>query len=237
MKMLKNTFLIVLMSVGFAYGQEIVVQGEKKLNADFKKYKTYDWMDANKPHPQLIEYTYEEIIIPTDAEINSEKNRKSSKNNKSKKEQSNNKEVIVYSYYFVLPSEDPTVNTTLTNAVEDEMGGRGYKQNPTNPDLLISYKIFDHTTKIKGYAEDAPQLNHVGTEVRPSKDTVTYALKPGTILITLIDAKTSNVVWEGFASGIVQDYDIFNDKTKIKEAINLIYKKYEWRADKYSSLN
>ena len=35
MKMLKNTFLIVLMSVEFAYGQEIVVQREKKLNAGF----------------------------------------------------------------------------------------------------------------------------------------------------------------------------------------------------------
>jgi hypothetical protein len=76
-----------------------------------------------------------------------------------------------------------------------------------------------------------------GKEIRQPQDTVTYAIKPGTLLITLIDAKTSSVVWEGFASGIVQRDELISDKIKVKEAVNLIFKKYEWRADKYAVNN
>jgi len=33
--------ILILLSAGFAFAQNITVQGERKLNTDFKKYKSY----------------------------------------------------------------------------------------------------------------------------------------------------------------------------------------------------
>lgn len=211
--------MLMLLSAGFAYGQEITVQGDKKLNTDFKKYKTYGWL-TNDLSDQLVAYTYEEVPV------------KSSANKGRKGDVKKGKNVIIYSYAFILPSSDEIINSTLTTSVESELDGRGYRKNQAAPDMYVAYKIFDQSTKIKGTAAEPVKVG--SSEVRMAKDTISYALKPGTVFISLLDAKTSSVIWEGFASGISSNNDIISDQAKVKEAINLIFKKYEFRGDKYS---
>ncbi|HTJ49866.1 MAG TPA: DUF4136 domain-containing protein [Cyclobacteriaceae bacterium] len=223
MKTLRNTLLFLLLSAGYTYAQNIIVQGEKKLNIDLAKYKTFGWMDSDKQNPHLIEYRYDEVYPVTEQ-----------KRVKGKTDvRSHQKEVVVYSYSYVVPSSDSTINRTILQATKAELEGRGYKKDDVNPDLLIAYRIYDSSTKIKGYNTEPTVLSD-GSEIRQPKDTVSYTLKPGSIMISLIDTKTSDVVWEGFASGITKGNGTINDKAKIKEAINLIFKKYEWRGDKYS---
>ena len=53
MKTLRNTLLFLLLSAGYTYAQNIIVQGEKKLNIDLAKYKTFGWMDSDKQNPHL----------------------------------------------------------------------------------------------------------------------------------------------------------------------------------------
>src|SRR5882757_6694254 len=97
MKTLKGIFALLLLTAGFAQAQKITVAGEKKLNTDFKKYKTYGWMSMDKPHGQVVEYIYEEPVA------------NSNKRNKKGKD-----EYVVYSYGFFIPSDDPAMNSTLT---------------------------------------------------------------------------------------------------------------------------
>jgi hypothetical protein len=223
MKTIRNTLLFLLLSAGYTYAQNIIVQGEKKLNVDLAKYKTFGWMDSDKQNPHLIEYRYDEVYPVT-----------VQKKVKGKTDvRSHQKEVVVYSYSYVVPSSDSTINRTVLQATKAELEGRGYKKDDVNPDLLIAYRIYDSSTKMKGYNTDPTVLSD-GSEIRQPKDTVSYTLKPGSIMISLIDTKTSDVVWEGFASGVAKGNGTINDKAKIKEAINLIFKKYEWRGDKYS---
>ncbi len=216
MKALRNIIVLLFISAAFANAQ-ITVQGERKVNTDFKKYKSFDWLKEDQRHPQLVAYSYEEIYNPK---------------NSSDKKKVTNVPIIVYSYSFVLPSSDSSINRTILQSVNSELEARGYRKESNNPDLLIAYKIFDRSTQIKGYNADPTKV--IGGETYQPMDTVTYALKPGSILISLLDAKTSQVIWEGFASGITKNNDVMNDKMKIKEAINLIFKKYEFRGDKYS---
>jgi hypothetical protein len=253
MKNFRNTALLILLSAGGIFAQNITVQGEKKLNTDFKKYKTFTWMKDNAKTNQVIEYTYAEMVDPTlskaskkaekKEEKREEKNmtkgdKKMLKNDIKMGNRDKNGELVIYSYSFILPSEDSVINNAAINSVEDELEGRGYHKNDANPDLLVAYKIFDSRTQIKGFNAPPTELNGVMTdEVRQPKDTVTYALKPGTVFISLIDAKTGKMVWEGFASGVAQSNDMINDKVRVKEAINLIFKKFEFRADKYSMNN
>jgi len=114
--------------------------------------------------------------------------------------------------------------------VEEALEGRGYK-NAVNPDLLVTYRVLEKKAQFKGYRNDSPTRVNTG-EVRQPSDTVTYALEPGTLMIGLIDTKTSQLVWEGFASGLATDNMFTTDETKIKQAVNLIFDKFKYRADK-----
>jgi len=231
MKNLRNAAMLVLLSAGITYAQNITVQGEKKLNTDFRKYKTFGWLQSDKPADHVIAYYIEEYAQPVSSSSDpvTRKERKKNKNAK-------NEDVVIYSYSYTIPSEDSIMNRTLVHAVNSEMEGHGYLKDNASPDLLVAYKIFDQSSKIKGYNNNAPAVLN-GKEVYQSKDTVSYRLKPGSILITLIDSKTGSVVWEGYASGVARNNDIINDKLRVEEAINLIFKKYEFRGDKYSMNN
>jgi hypothetical protein len=221
MKTLRNVLAILLLTAVFAQAQDITVQGDRKLNTDFKNYKTYGWLNMDKQNPQVVEYVYEEKVP------NSDKRRSKNKGN-------NKDEYVIYSYGFFVPSEDPAVNSTLTDAVENEMEGRGYKKS-SNPDLLLSYKILDSKSKIKGYKNNPTRVPN--GEVHQPADTATFAVKGGTVVLSMVDAKTDAVVWEGFASGVAKGSDTVNDKVRIKEAVNLIFSKYGFRADKYTAGN
>jgi hypothetical protein len=217
MKTLTTIFALLLVTAGFAQKKEITVQGEKKLNTDFKKYKTYGWLNMDRPGGQVVQYIYEEPVA------------NSNKRNKNGKD-----EYVVYSYGFFVPSEDQGMNKALTAAIENEMEGRGYKKS-ANPDLLLGYRILDSNSKIKGY--NAPPTRVQTREVHQPKDTLTYAIVGGTIFLSMVDAKSDQMVWEGFASGVGNDKGMVDDPARLKEAANLIFSKYEFRADKYTAGN
>ncbi len=224
MKTLTAIFALLLVTAGFAQKSNITVQGEKKLNTDFKKYKTYGWMNtdgSNSNNGQVVEYIYEEPVANS--------------NKRDKKNKEGKDEYVIYSYGFYIPSEDAGMNKTLTAAVEEEMEGRGYKKS-ANPDLLLGYRILDNKSKIKGY--NAPPTTVQQHEVHQPKDTLTYAIKGGTVLVSMVDAKTGQMVWEGFASGVGNATDgMMNGPSRLKEAANLIFSKYAFRADKYTAGN
>ncbi|HWA33122.1 MAG TPA: DUF4136 domain-containing protein [Cyclobacteriaceae bacterium] len=217
MKTLTLFFALLLATAGFAQTKDITVQGEKKLNTDFKKYKTYGWLNMDNPGGQVVEYVYEEPVA------------NSNKRNKSGKD-----EYVIYSYGFFIPSEDPSMNKTLTEAIDNEMEGRGYKQS-ANPDLLLGYRILDSKSKIKGYSARPTRVQ--SREVHQPSDTLTYAVKGGTVLLSMVDAKTGQMVWEGFASGVGKSNGMVNDPVRLREAANLIFSKFEFRADKYTAGN
>lgn len=48
-----------------------------------------------------------------------------------------------------------------------------------------------------------------------------------------IDLKTGQVIWRGLASGLTHTNGFDRTDNNIREAVNLIFSKYEYRADKY----
>ncbi len=131
MKALRNISAILFLSVGFVHAQnkDITVEGEQKLNTDFEKYKTFGWLDDQKTKLRLVEYTYEETADPSALPATSRRDRSSAsdikKSNAGKhhKKARNRDEVTVYSYLFVVPSENPVVIDAVISKVEDEMEG------------------------------------------------------------------------------------------------------------------
>jgi hypothetical protein len=131
---------------------------------------------------------------------------------------------------------DPKNSVILKKQVQDAVGyaldGRGYTFIPQSPDLLVNFQVFDQPTTIKGYVgADAGYVTPgEGPGLNSDKD---ISVNAGTILVNLIDTKTDQVVWQGLASGLTSSDGFDRQKGKVREAVNLIFNKYPYRADKF----
>lgn len=131
--------------------------------------------------------------------------------------------------YFL---NDLELKERIRSAVSSELAGRGYKFTRQSPDLLVNFRVFEKQTTIKGY--NGYGTTYFGTnEVREPEDATTYDVKAGSIILNMVDMKTGQSVWRGIASGITNGNGFDRDHNKIKQAINLIFEKYTFRADNY----
>lgn len=227
MKALKITALLLFAAAGFTHAQEVTVKGNTKLNTDFSKYKTFTWAQADptvQPESGYYIYTYTEqptVTVQT-------------KTKTGKTVTTTTKEVpapYAYSYNVIIPASNAMVNASVRGALQEELEARGYRESAAKGDLLVLYRVLERKGRMKGYINDTPTV--IGDqEVRTPSDTTTHILEPGTLLISLIDSKTSENVWDGFASGLVKDNVFIADETKIKEAVHLIMEEFKYRGDK-----
>jgi hypothetical protein len=134
-------------------------------------------------------------------------------------------------FYFL---NDLVLKERIRDAVQYAMDGRGYKLTRQKPDLLVNFRVFDQPTSIKRYTGYG--TTYFGSEeVREPEDVTTFNIKAGSLIINLVDTKTGQVVWRGLASGLTNNNGFDRDHNKIKQAINLVFDQYGYRADKYSS--
>jgi hypothetical protein len=74
-------------------------------------------------------------------------------------------------------------------------------------------------------------------EIRTSDNARTYQLKEGTLMVHLVDAESGELIWQGYASGILDNKNRIGEDDKVKEAVSLIFQTYDWRADDVSVNN
>lgn len=133
----------------------------------------------------------------------------------------------------------------IIEATSKELDKRGFQLDQKQPDVLIRYTA-DVNTKTKAYSEPVyynsplravPRLGfargrafyyysyyqpfpvYVGTEMRKVK------IKEGSVMIDLIDRRTSKVIWRGWAEGEVSNPEkALNDLPKV---VGNIFKKLQ----------
>ncbi len=130
-------------------------------------------------------------------------------------------------YYFL---NDLVLKDQIRKAVSYELESRGYKKMSGAADLLINFRVFDKPTKIEGYTGYG--TTYFGTnEVREPEDVQTFELQPGSLIVNIVDTKTGQMVWRGFASGLM-DGNVFNKKEDmVKRAVHLIFEEYDFKAE------
>lgn len=224
----------MLLTTGFVHAQDVVVKGNTKVNVDFTKYKTFAWAQMDEtaqPESGYYIYTYtEERAVP----------RTTTRTKKTAVTTTTTTTVTspyVYSYNVIIPSTNAAVNAAIKGSLDDELQARGYRQNDVRPDLLVTYRVLERQAKMKGFINDVPTMVTGGKEVRTPSDTTTHILLPGTLIISLIDTNSSEVVWDGFASGLVRDNAFITEEAKIKEAVHLIMEEFKYRGDKVNKVN
>jgi hypothetical protein len=236
MKALKIAALMLL-TAGFVQAQDVVVKGNTKVNVDFNRYKTFAWAQMDEtvqPESGYYIYTYtEEKAVPRTTSTRTKK----TGTTKTTTTTTTVTSPYVYSYNVIIPSTNVAVNAAIKGSLAEELQARGYRQNDVRPDLLVAYRVLERQARMKGYINDIPTMVTGGKEVRTPSDTTTHVLLPGTLIISLIDTKTSEVVWDGFASGLVRNNAFITEEAKIKEAVHLIMEEFKYRGDKVNKVN
>ena len=103
--------------------------------------------------------------------------------------------------YFL---NDLTMKAMVRDAVKGELMGMGYELQSSNPDLIINFRVFDEPVTLKGY--DGYGTSYWGDErYREAEDTTSYNVDAGTLLISMADRENGKVVWQGFASGLIEN--------------------------------
>jgi hypothetical protein len=112
--------------------------------------------------------------------------------------------------------------------------GLGYKlnENPDQADLIVNFRVFDQPVKLKGNQGygDSYWGNHQFNSITETE----VEVEAGTLLVSLADRESGKVVWQGFASGLIDNNAFVKDEGKISEAVNLIFEDYNQRAKEYT---
>ena len=111
----------------------------------------------------------------------------------------------------------------IKGAVLQQLTGRGYSFDEGTSDLVVHYHIIidDQTvivTDPPGY-EYGPYWLRMETNVRQYQE--------GTLIVDVMDAKTNNLIWRGWATSVIDmHYSADDAEALIKKAVDKIFKKF-----------
>jgi hypothetical protein len=134
--------------------------------------------------------------------------------------------------YFL---DDLILKAQVREAVKAELMGLGYEmsETETDADLIVNFRVFDQPVTIKG--QEGYGTDYWGsTAYTTIGDETSYDVEAGTLLLSLADRESGQVIWQGFASGLIDDNTFVKDRLKISEAVNLIFDEYTERAKTYT---
>jgi len=133
--------------------------------------------------------------------------------------------------YFL---NDLVMKSMVRDAVKGELLGLGYEMRDEAPDLIVNFRVFDKPVTLKGYEGYGTSYWGTGNTYRQISDTTSYDVEAGTLLVSMADRESGQVVWQGFASGLLENDAFVKDEGKVREAVNFIFEEYNQRAREYT---
>ncbi|MGK0139249.1 MAG: hypothetical protein ACI9DJ_002708 [Algoriphagus sp.] len=115
-----------------------------------------------------------------------------------------------YRNYNFLACEVDTsfICTEIQDAIRRQMRARGYQLTDEGPGLLVSYSIIKDRVEYKGYFQPTLDRWVNKYDYEDTYKTQNFNFGGGMILVSLLDAESSQLIWRGYASGV------FNKKVK-----------------------
>lgn len=138
-----------------------------------------------------------------------------------------------------LEDQSDLVESKIRQAVSQELEKAGWKQTKNKPDVILDYDLLvERTSKEKRdpvYSQPTtrlvynPYTRRYATIYYPSEflgyESYDEVIKESTITISMIDAKTDKMVWQGWTTGEVNNRNI--TQKEIQKAVVGIFKKFE----------
>jgi len=111
----------------------------------------------------------------------------------------------------------------IKDAIEFKMDIEEYQKNPENPEILINYHIFDQDYDVEAYVA-TPPYDFRYMENRAKMENIT----DGTLVISVFNTEKGKVIWEGYATNVIQDDNSLRENQKnIRYAVANILNRFE----------
>lgn len=138
-----------------------------------------------------------------------------------------------------LEKQSTLAESKIRLAVTQELQKSGWKQAKNNPDVLLDYDLLvERSSKEKKepvYSQSYnrlvynPYTRRYVSVYYPSQfmgyESYEEIIKEGTVTVTMIDAKTDKVVWQGWTTDEVNNRNITS--REIQNAVHSIFKKFD----------
>lgn len=119
------------------------------------------------------------------------------------------------------------VKKRLKQAIKSEMEGRGYVLSNEDPDLLVNAHVVVQERNTNQSYSAYPY--HYSYYYGPYYNRDISTAKQGDIVIDLIDKDQHQLVWQGYAKGVL-DTDTKDRQEEIRQSVSLIFAEYGRRA-------
>lgn len=116
----------------------------------------------------------------------------------------------------------------IKSAVQEQMVMRGYQLTSENPELILHYHIIVDDRSV---VSTEPYGYHYGPYWMRLQTNV-YSYREGTLILDLMDSKTNNLIWRGWAVSAIDEIDPEKVDGLIQKAVSRIFKKYPGTATK-----
>lgn len=111
----------------------------------------------------------------------------------------------------------------IKSAIKSQLTARGYQLSDVNPDLLLHYHII--VTDKSAVTTTPFGYNYSDYWMRTETNIYTY--REGTLILDLMDSKTHNLIWRGWAvSALETPYSQEEIDRLIKKVVSKIFKKF-----------
>jgi hypothetical protein len=132
-------------------------------------------------------------------------------------------QVFIGSQGVFIFNEESTRNS-IKEAIETQLEAKGFKRDTNNPDMLVNFTILEQADELRTYSREG--YSYLG-EGPVDRDVEMVDVEPGTILVNLIDAESGLQVWQGFASGALEESDVEDEKA-LQSKIGAIFNQFDF---------
>ncbi len=133
----------------------------------------------------------------------------------------------------VLVFNNNSTRKTIKEAIESQLAAKGFTRERNDPDMLVNFKVLEEDTQLRTYTREG--YSYVG-EGPIGRDVQMVDVEAGTLLLNFINADTGIQVWQGFASGALEESDL-KDENKFKEKVGAIIDQFDFSTFTSSVVN
>lgn len=117
-----------------------------------------------------------------------------------------------------------STRTRLKEGIETQLDAKGFTKDSNNPDMLVNYTVLEKADQLRTYTREGHSYLMEGPVER---DVEMVDVEAGTVLINFINADTGVQVWQGFASGALEESDVKNEEV-LQSKIGAIFNQFDF---------
>jgi hypothetical protein len=128
------------------------------------------------------------------------------------------------SYYL----NDINLKHDIEKAISKQLQNLGCTATTEEPQILIRYTVLAAPSRLYGI--------HQNKNFALSTNTLeAYNVEPGTLIISFLDPASQQILWQGFASGVIDSQAPIKNTALVNEAVRLVSQEYAYLVNNNSA--